>query len=273
MLITFLGVEVEIENVTNKEYAHIRKFLETELQRQRKKRDAISNTFFYAIQLCPEANPSDIWYHIIYRTFIQLPNQSNPHQSWVRAGGEALEIFFECYYNPLLGQHGIKMRSLISRQARRDSLLKMDIDKEVGDAKLDIVLEGEMSGQYYVFGGAHVKASLAERVSDDVPTSLAMMARRLFSPLLTLDVKSFPPPHGDLINRGELGSVEKPSEKRKYIEIHGSFDNCYSYNLKTVPSKSPTPSGKCIIVQNLKMEPDVFVKDVVKHWNNFSKAL
>ena len=65
----------------------------------------------------------------------------------------------------------------------------------------------------------------AERVSDDIPASRAMQAKGLLSPLWTLDVKSFPPPTGDLINRGELGTPDSPSDKRKYVELHGDFDN------------------------------------------------
>jgi hypothetical protein len=271
MIVHFKGAKIEIENVDEQQFSEIRERLVNQLGIQSRKRDAISETFFYAVKLCPDANPSDVWHHIIYRHFVALPNKSNSNQSWVRAGGEALEVFFERYYNTLFAEHKIRMRSLIGRLAKRDALLVMQIPN-VGDAKLDTVLEGQTEeGDYQIFGGAHIKGSLAERISDDEPTSRAMMSKGLFSPLLTLDVKSFPPPRGDLVNRGELGSIEKPSEKRKYIELHGSFDNCYSYNLRTMPSKPPTPSGKYIKVQGLKFKEDAFVADTVSRWETLLK--
>ena len=271
MIAHFKCAKFEIANVDDQQYSKIRKRLADELSVQSRKRDAISNTFLYAITLCPSANPSDVWHHIIYRSFLGQPNASDPKQSWVRASGEALEVFFEQYYNPLLVKHEIRLRALISRKAKREALLQMRI-ANVGDAKLDTVLEGKIKGGHYqIFGSAHVKASLAERISDDEPASRAMISRGLFSPILTLDVKSFPPPHGDLVNRGELGSIDIPSEKRKYIEVHGSFDNCYSYNLRTVPSKPPTHSGKCIKVQGFKLQQDAFVTDTASRWNSFLK--
>jgi hypothetical protein len=88
-----------------------------------------------------------------------------------------------------------------------------------------------------------------------------MMRKGYWSPLWTLDVKSFPPPHGDLVNRGELGSPSSPSEKRKYVESHGDFDNCYSANSRTVPSGGPTSSGKLIYTLDLRGQPDQFAED------------
>ena len=90
-----------------------------------------------------------------------------------------------------------------------------------------------------------------------------MMRRGYFSPLWTLDVKSFPPPHGDLVNRGELGTPDSPSEKRRYIEEHGEFDGCYSANLRTVPSARQTASGKRIYTLDLFNQPDDFAQGVI----------
>ncbi|MBD1942636.1 hypothetical protein H6F50_09755 [Coleofasciculus sp. FACHB-712] len=143
----------------------------------------------------------------------------------------------------------------------------------VGDSKLDLALYGHHNGKRIIFGGVHSKASLAERVSDDVPCSEAMMRKGLFSFLYTFDAKSFPPPAGDLVNRGELGSYEHPSDKRKYIEEHGSFDACFSYNLRTNPSVSPTPSGKQIFVCSLKPEEDMFPSQVIVAWERYRARL
>src|SRR5439155_8081049 len=103
----------------------------------------------------------------------------------------------------------------------------------------------------------------AERVSDDVPCSRAMRHNGYFSPLWTLDVKSFPPPQGDLVNRGELGSPEAPTEKRKYVEVHGDFDHIFSANARTVPSREKTESGKRVVVIDPANQPDLFAQEVI----------
>lgn len=113
----------------------------------------------------------------------------------------------------------------------------------------------------------------AERVSDDVPCSEAMMRQGFVSFLYTFDSKSFPPPAGDLVNRGEMGSNEQPSDKRKYIEEHGSFDACFSYNLRTIPSNKSTPSGKRIFVCSLKPTEDIFPSQVIAAWEKYKNSL
>ncbi len=107
---------------------------------------------------------------------------------------------------------------------------------------------------------------------DDVPCSEAMMEAGIVSYLFTLDSKSFPPPAGDLVNRGEFGTPNQPSDKRRYVEEHGSFDACFSYNLRTVPSRAPTPSGKAIFVASFKPEEDLFPKFVVESWEQFKRS-
>lgn len=48
----------------------------------------------------------------------------------------------------------------------------MGIQAKVGAAKLDMALyRKNQEEEWEIFGGVHVKASLAERVSDDVPAS------------------------------------------------------------------------------------------------------
>ena len=104
-----------------------------------------------------------------------------------------------------------------------------------------------------IIGGIHAKVSLGERVSDDVPTSTKIMENGYVSYLVTLDVKSFPlsptmTEQRAYLNKGELGTPTNPTDKRQYIEEHGSFDACFSYNLRTTPSPANTTSGKRIFV-------------------------
>lgn len=93
------------------------------------------------------------------------------------------------------------------------------------------------------------------------------MRRGYLSALLTLDVKSFPPSSSvsdarAYQNKGEMGTPEDPSDKRRYIEDHGSFDLCISYNQRTVPSPSTTASGKRIYTVDLGGAADAFEKTV-----------
>jgi hypothetical protein len=170
----------------------------------------------------------------------------------------------EEWYSPMLAPHRVRIEALIGSDRKRKALKEMGIQARVGAAKLDMALYRKTAQEEWeIFGGVHVKASLAERVSDDVPASRAMMRRGYLSPLWTLDVKSFPPPHGDLINRGELGTPETPSEKRRYIEEHGEFDGCFSANARTVPSAGKTASGKRIYTLNLFSQPDDFAASMI----------
>jgi hypothetical protein len=166
-------------------------------------------------------------------------------------------------YSPILKRYGIEIVALISRDQKRTALEAMHLNANVGASKLDVALYLVNKKQKRIFGGVHVKASLAERVSDDIPASRAMMADGYFSPLWTLDVKSFPPPTGDLVNRGELGTPKAPSDKRRYVENDGDFDNCYSGNGRSAPSEGDTKSGKRIVKIRLSQQPDDFAREVI----------
>ena len=267
-------VEIDLPGVTESVYEAAGYLLENSLKLSGiKNREAIASAFLYLLEECPEANASDLWHHIIYRQYCEvLPRHrpQDPKQSWVRASGEALELAICQWYTPVLSQYGIIIKALIGRNEKREALEAMGILETVGSSKLDVALYLEIEeGCWQIFGSVHVKASLAERVSDDIPTSRAMMGSGYFSPLWTMDVKSFPPPQGDLINRGELGSPASPSDKRKYIEEHGDFDGCYSGNSRTVPSKMETTSGKKIYTLDLSDQPDRFTQDVIERAAQF----
>ncbi|MGA8092306.1 MAG: BsaWI family type II restriction enzyme [Thermoplasmata archaeon] len=272
MDLTISGVTVELSEVVPSQYEEICQVLKDHIRPPGPARNGIAFAFLHAVRLCPGANPSDLWHHVIYRTFTGLRGGPDPAQSWKRAGGEALEIALVEYYLPLLSKHDIRFEVLIGTKAKQRAMAEMGLEADVGAGKLDTVLRGLGPGQT-TFGSGHVKASLAERVSDDIPASRELMKRGFFSPLLTMDVKSFPAPYGDYLNRGELGSPDEPSEKRKYIENHGAFDNCYSFNSRTVPSSDRTPSGKRIYTLTMGDRPDQFVEDVLSAWRAHSARL
>ena len=186
---------------------------------------------------------------------------------------------FVGFYAPLLEQYGIRIFCITGDRARQ-VMEEMGIADRVGRSKLDIVLEGlcvECSMRNYrAFGGLHVKSSLAERIQDDVPASSAMMEAGYWSGFFTLDAKAFPPPHGDAVVRGELGLRNDPEGalKRNYFERHGQFDNCYSYNLRTIPTEGDTPSGKRIYTLSFSdPKPDQFMRDVIDRWNSVEDNL
>jgi transcriptional regulator with XRE-family HTH domain len=271
--------KVLLEGISEKQYLSVEAkisdiFASLNLDKPtQKNREAIVEALELAVKTLPNLNPSDIYQHIIYRLYLREYRKSKPEQSWVRAGGEAMELFVERHYSPVLKPHGIHIKALLSGREKAKALQKMGLSGTVGDSKLDVALYGEHNNSLVIFGGVHSKASLAERVSDDVPCSEAMIRLGLSSFLYTFDSKSFPPPNGDLVNRGELGSHENPSDKRKYIEEHGSFDCCFSYNLRSNASKGVTRSGKKIYVCSLNSASDEFPKQVISAWKSFKSRL
>jgi transcriptional regulator with XRE-family HTH domain len=271
--------EVSLEGISAEQYLTVENYVvelfsALNLPNSRlKNREAIAQALEFAVDYLPDLNPSDIYQHIIYRFYLREYKRSTPEQSWVRAGGEALELFIERRYSSLLQGCGIRLRALISAKDKGQALREMGLTGKVGDSKLDVALYGYRNDEWIIFGGVHSKASLAERVSDDVPCSEAMMRSGLVSFLYTFDSKSFPPPAGDLVNRGELGSISQPSDKRRYIEEHGSFDACFSYNLRSAPSPEVTPSGKRIFVCSLKPEEDIFPSQVIDAWEKYKTNL
>ena len=271
--------EVFLEGITRENYLCVEEYVSNlftslnAVHPRLKNREAIAQALGFAVDELPNLNPSDIYQHIIYRIYLREYKKSKPEQSWVRAGGEAIELFIENRYADILKTNGITIKALISSKAKAEALGEMGLTGMVGDSKLDVALYGYYEGRNLIFGGVHSKASLAERVSDDVPCSEAMIRRGLTSFLYTFDSKSFPPPAGDLVNRGELGSSEQPSDKRRYIEEHGSFDACFSYNLRTIPSPEFTASGKRIFVCSLKPDEDIFPSQVMRAWERYKQSL
>lgn len=238
----------------------------------KKNRDVILEALQLALYELPDTNPSDLYHHIVYRLYLREYSRTQADQSWVRAGGEALELFVEKHYNSALAGKGIVLKALLNDAVREQALDEMGIRAAVGGSKLDIALYGDGPLGRKIFGGIHLKASLAERVSDDVPCSEQMMKKGYASLLLTLDAKSFPPPTGDLVNRGELGTTQAPSDKRNYIELHGSFSACFSYNLRTVPSPATTTSGRRIFVSSFAQGSDLLPNYLIQLWADFQKA-
>lgn len=265
------NVIVDVENVSDKNYELIRTNFILLLKEQ-KPYESISEAFVYGIELCPQANPSDIWQHIIYRTYIE---QGNNEQSWKRASGQGFEVAFAKIYNPRFAVYGIRL-VVLSKSTAIKALKEMRLFGKIEPSKMDIAIEGNcdlQGNEWRIFGVIHGKTSLAERIKDDAPASRIIMEHGFVSVAATLDSKSFPPPHGDGINHGELGGrtiaagIKENQPKRNYFEKDGDFTNGYSYNLRTPSSPEITLSGSRIKTLSFsENQPDGFVNDIQTFW-------
>jgi len=272
---------VDVDFITDAEVAHFHRELDNRIAGGGQVSDAVAAVFAELTKHCPTANPSDLWHHVIYRHLLSAGWSDN---RWKRVSGFALERALQLVYQPRLLPLGIRMH-IVSAATANAYLGKLGI---VGfqASKFDMFLEGMIEKQggllgaakeWVVFGSAHVKSSIAERIQDDVPASLAFMQRGLTSIAVTMDAKSYPPPHGQGINYGELGGrsfgVEKDRIKRRYVETDGQFDAMFSYNLRTPESAAITPSGKRIMTLTMhEQQPDKLVSFLEAQWSAFTVA-
>lgn len=279
MFVNINGIDVEILNFSESNYNTVESALKSSLSLPKaKNRDVIYQAFKLAVSLAPQANASDLWHHVVYRIYMEQLKATKPYkdpgQSWKRASGDAFELFLADYYNTMFKNNGLRLIPL-TRDESKKAFNLMGISGKVGDSKLDIAIIKDYNGKSLkinngtLIGGIHVKASLAERVSDDVPASTEMMKHGYLSYLFTLDVKSFPLSETvtetrAYINKGELGTPDAPTDKRKYIEEHGSFNACFSLNKRTVPSPAETYSRKMIYTVQPNGKPDKFFEIITK---------
>lgn len=262
---------VTVEHITDEQVVQARRELDRLIRSETQRSDAVANAFVSVAAMCPAANPSDLWQHVIYR---HLLSKRWNDAAWKRVSGFALERAFTRIYSPRLEPHGVRMRLL--KKSDADTFLH-SIGADIRSTKVDLFLEGQHTDRWIIFGAAHVKSSIAERIQDDVPASAAFMSRGFASIALTMDAKSYPPPHGNCINYGELGGrslgVEKARIKRGYIETFGQFDGLFSFNLRTPASEGQTASGKRIYTLPLYgSQPDALVVFILERWNTWRKA-
>ena len=258
---------VGIEGITDDKVAQAGRILDAHLTAEKQPSDAVAKGFVAIAALCPQANPSDLWLQVVYRHLLAGGWSDN---RWKRVSGFALERALSTVYASRLAEHGLRMVPLPSDQVST-ALAHGNVD--IAPSKADLFLQGKESGGWALFGIAHVKASIAERIQDDVPASAAIMNAGFASIILTMDAKSYPPPHGDCVNYGELGgrSVGKEQRriKRDYVEVHGQFDGLFSFNLRTPESPPETASGKRIHALSLHdSQPDKFVLFLIERWSS-----
>jgi transcriptional regulator with XRE-family HTH domain len=243
------------------------------------KADAVARAFLKAVQLWPHANPSDLWWFLISRAYCDPYNHParvasmDFAQSWKRTGGWALEEVMVRHYGPFLSTKGLNI--FIAPSDTKQRLLGTVLAGERLEAdKADVLLTGRSAAGEHFFGVVHVKASLAERRTDDVPMSKALIAAGYASPLWTMDCKSMPGLRP--VNKGELGlarsgSTDNRSAKRKDIEDDGYFSACFSYNRRTVPTPPDQKAKARVLVCDFRNPDDPFSAFLIAKWQGFLK--
>lgn len=237
------------------------------------KTNAVAHAFRVATTLWPHANPSDLWWFVVYRAYCDPynhPAQSGRlgfEQSWKRTAGWALEEILVRHYGPFLATKGIDIA--ISTTAEKRRIIGMlDLPTRMEADKIDVVLTGTTTEGPVFFGVVHVKASFAERRTDDVPMSEALSRAGYTSPLWTMDCKSMP--GATPINRGELGEAGGDrGAKRRDIEDEGYFTGCFSYNANTRPSPVALPVERRIQVCDFNDPDDAFSRFIIDRWHAF----
>jgi transcriptional regulator with XRE-family HTH domain len=240
------------------------------------KSDAVARAFLKAAELWPHANASDLWWFLVYRAYCDPYNHPAQYarldftQSWKRTGGWALEEILIRHYGPHLKRHGVNI--FIADGAAKQKLVQgLKLADRVEADKIDVVLTGDTPKGPQFFGVVHVKASFAERRTDDVPLSIALTKAGFTSPLWTMDCKSTPGTHP--VNRGELGVTDgKRSAKRKDIEDEGYFTGCFSYNKNTHPSPETLPAERRVHVCNFANPDDTFSQFILRRWRTFRSS-
>jgi transcriptional regulator with XRE-family HTH domain len=237
--------------------------------------EAVASTFLDATRFWPKANPSDIWHFLISRAFLDPYNHpaskadTDLGQSWKRTGGWSLEQILVRHYGPTLAKAGVHLDILAKAEGQR-LLDQAKLTGRVEAEKADAYVTVDVRGQRRLVGVIHVKASFAERRTDDVPMSRALLDAGYFSPLWTMDCKAQPSARPN--NKGELGTpdigastgVRKVSSKRKNIEEDAEFSACFSYNSNTVPTPPTRRARARIYVCDFGNPKDVFFAETLK---------
>lgn len=274
----------EIPGATIEEVEAWDRDFRTGLQQVNNRSNAVANAYLAALQTWTGANPAEIWAFLVQQIYLDLRAHpagkiANTSQSWKRAAGWALERVLVRRYDPLLRPHGISLE--IPRGTRKELLVrKVQITHGANPDKIDVFLVGDPNGLDEVFGIAHVKASLAERRSDDQPMSERVMDAGMESLFLTLDAKSHPTTRP--VAHGEYGSprpkdlkgtVDPRSDKRREVEVAGAFSGCFSWNPRTIPTPDwqrnavKTP----IDVVNFHNDDSAFTRHVIAAWKRFQR--
>jgi hypothetical protein len=234
---------------------------------------AIAESFLSLVRGDPTVNPSDIWRYIISPAFCDPHNhpgssaRKNFEQSFKRTGGWAFERILVAHYTEFLGKHGV----VLTKADAKHLLQSMGLVGQVPLDKIDLFIAVQEGDSLFPLGVIHLKSSIAERRTDDVPASQRVMSKGYVSLFVTLDSKDSPDPSP--VNKGEYGRLLvydekikdwKGSEKRKDIEVNGVFSAVFSFNARTLESPATTPSSCRIVRANFANPEDEFSRFILE---------
>src|ERR1039458_504878 len=151
-------VTVNVEGITPAKYQQVSDQLGVELERRTQTYVGVANAMRLSLRLCHDANPADLWVHLIYNQFRTRYARSD--QSWKRVSGQALEQVIMDVYNQRLQANHIRIRFGKAADAVSFGL----VERGLGSAKTDLVVEREHNGHQVLFGVLHCKSSIAERL-------------------------------------------------------------------------------------------------------------
>ena len=228
---------------------------------------AVANTFLRAVQVWPNANPSDLWLFLVNRAYCDRMNHpvdgapADLFQSWNRTSGYALEDVLVSHYEDCLRGHGLYLHS---RNDEKAELLELLGNPDAILDKADVLVARAPGVDERLVGLINVKASLAERRTDDVPLSRQFMEAGFLSVFWTLDCKSFPAEQP--VNHGEYGADagKESRDKRRDIEDRGLFSACFSYNRNTIPTTREDAVSR-IFVCDFRNPDDAFSRFFIEH--------
>ena len=252
--------EYTLHGAKSSEYDDVLHTLRRGLASSASRADAVADAFVQATTVWPDANPSDLWTFVVNRIYCDHSNHPlanarlNLAQSWKRTSGLALERIVVRHYSQALKHRGVTLR--IGTKAEKETLLGAIDDPRIVPDKADILITHGAGRAEELLGVVHVKASIAERRTDDVPMSQALVQAGYLSVFWTMDSKSSPSTAP--VNRGEFGRADgEVSDKRRDFEEHGHFSACFSYNTNTLPTVDENAAAK-IFVCNFKDADDHF---------------
>ena len=106
------------------------------------KTEAVATSFILATKLWPKANPSDLWWFIIYRAYCDPYNHPAEFarldfsQSWKRTGGWALEEILVRHYGPYLKKNGVNLFIADANQ-KKELVKQIKLKERVEVDKID----------------------------------------------------------------------------------------------------------------------------------------
>lgn len=262
--------ETEIATVSNlrsTEIGAIREQLEMTLNEIGRQTEAVAQTFGWAVEEFPYANPSDVWYHGMYRQFVGESSNQSALQRWRAVSGDAFEKFVLAYY-------GARLPPYISMVSVSDPLVKEQFERLGGtefsaDDIADIALVGEYDGEYQVFGGVNCLTSFKGRLEEYAEGATILQNNGLFAPVITLDVYTN---DNSIENRGELSNDQVRRKPARLVEEQQAFSNLYSFNSRSDESDPVTPRHAVKRIDAPSFF-DMFQYDVVSFWDQHTKTL